>query len=331
MTSRPTAIARDIGDVVNALPSMFGFPPQDSLVALGLSGKRVAFGMRVDLSDVEDMDAAADYVVAQLECQADNVDVDGAIVVAVGEPLMVGRRLVLEVESRLFAGQSDDGRPLTVLPVAGGWATDDRFWVSMAGGDPDGYAYRRSIDHPTSLQAIAEGQEIVGSREELGAKLEPFGGIRRRWLDATAVHVAERWASASDEALAEDILPITHDLLAGRSVSDDAVLQLAYAVTRIPVRDSARSLITTESARDMVRVWMHVARMAPDEWAPPALCLTAYAALLRGDGAFSVTAAQRALQLDQTYSMARRLAYMATSGIAPEAWEAFDEGASPSR
>jgi hypothetical protein len=316
MRSKPTCTVRDIGEVVNALPSMFGFPPQDSLVALGLRGKRVCFGMRVDLDEVEDRDVAAEYVVGHLQHQR----ADGAIVIAVGQPLDVGRELVLAIESRLHAARRNDGRRLNVQPVAGGWATDDRFWVSMAGGDPDGYPYRRSLDHPVSLQAIAEGQEIVASRAELEAKLEPFGGIRRRWLDASAGSIAERCDAATDDELSKEVERVVHDLLAGRPVADGPILRVAYAITRIPVRDSAWGLITPDNARDMVRVWMHVARIASPDWAPPALSLVAFTAWLRGDGAFAVTAAQRALQLAPGYSMARLMMTTATSGFSPDQW-----------
>ena len=320
MRSRPTATAHDIGDVINALPTMFGFPPQDSLVGLGLDGKRIRFGMRLDLADVDDVDAAAGFVVRHLQNQAAGSGVDGAITVAVGQPLDLGRQLVLAVESRLFAGWCDDV-PLTVGPVAGGWATDDRYWVSMEGGDPDGYAYRRSLVHPIALQGIVEGQEIVGSRAEFAVRFEPIGGVRRRWLDATATEIGARREATNDAELAAAVLPAVHDLYATRPVSDGRVLDLAHAMTRIPVRDSAWMLITPANARDMVRVWIHVARCAPTDWAPPALSLAAFAAWLTGDGACAVTAAQRALTIDAGYSLARLMLQLATSGIAPDAWD----------
>lgn len=319
MRSRPTATAHDIGDLINAMPTMFGFPPQDSLVGLGLDGKRICFGMRLDLADVADVESAADYVVRHLQNQVAGSGIDGAIVVAVGQPLELGRELVRAVESRLFAGRCD-GLPLTVDPVAGGWATNDRYWISMDGGDPNGYPYRRSLAHPITLQGIAAGQEIVGSRAELEARFEPIGGVKRGWLDSTSAHIAARRDGTSDADLAAVVLPVVHDLYATRPVGDGRVLELAYAVTRVAVRDSAWALITPANARDMVRVWVHVARWAPVEWAPPALSLAAFAAWLTGDGACAVTAAQRALGIDPSYSMGALMLRLATSGIAPDAW-----------
>src|SRR5690349_9367326 len=76
MRSRPTATAHDIGDLINAMPTMFGFPPQDSLVGLGLDGKRVCFGMRLDLADVADVEKTADYVVRHLQNQVAGSGID---------------------------------------------------------------------------------------------------------------------------------------------------------------------------------------------------------------------------------------------------------------
>jgi hypothetical protein len=319
MRSRPTATAHDIGDLINAMPTMFGFPPHDSLVCLGLDGKRICFGMRLDLSDAADVERTADYVARHLQNQVAGSGIDGAIVIAVGQPLELGRELVLAVESRLFAGRCE-GLRLTVDPVAGGWATDNRYWVSMADGDPNGYPYQRSLAHPITLQGIAEGQEIVGSRAELEARFEPVGGAKRGWLDSTSTHIAARREATLDAELADLVLPVVHDLYATRPVGDGPVLELAYAMTRIAVRDLAWELITPANARDMVRVWVHVARWAPTDWAPPALSLAAFAAWLTGDGACAVAAAQRALGIDPGYSMGALMLRLATSGIAPDAW-----------
>lgn len=320
MRSRSTATAHDIGDLINAMPTMFGFPPQNSLVGFGLAGRQIRFGIRLDLCDVDDVESAADCVVRHLQQQVAGTGITGAIVVAIGEPLEMGRQLVGEIEARLFAGQSD-GVPVTVEPVAGGWATDDRFWITMAGGDPDGYPYRRSLDHPIALCGIAEGKEVVGSRAELEAKLEPVEGIRRRWLNASAAQIEKRHRGTSDAELSDIVLPLVLDLYATRPVGDGPVLELAYAITRLAVRDSAWQLITPDNARDMVRVWVHVARWAPVDWAPPALSLAAFSAWLRGDGAFAVTAAQRALSLDPYYPMAGLMLRLATSGLPPGAWQ----------
>ena len=315
MTKRPIYKARDLGELINALPSMYGFPPADSLVVLGLNGTRIEFGMRVDLPDADQIDAVADLAVRQLRHQR----VEGAIVLAVGEPLDTGRQTVLAVEARLGA----------IQPIAGGWANDEHYWVSMAGGDPDGYPYRRTLDHPASAYAVVAGQEISASREALACRVLPEGGERRASMERAAGDVVERFVAElggpSEKKfvarVTAEVVPVVYDLLARRPVDDTALLRLGFALTVIEIRDALWELITRDNARDLVGVWLHVARLLPVEWTPSALCLAAFASWLSGDGAMAVIAAERARVVDGDYSMAELMLALATSGVSPRDWD----------
>jgi hypothetical protein len=314
---RPVFKAADLGDLINALPVLFGFPPENSLVTLGLDGPRIVFGMRLDLADVgEDINRTAELAVGHLEQQR----VQGCITLAIGEPLDLGRRLVLAVEARL----------IRVRPVAGGWATDDRYWVSMAGASPRGYAYRRSLDHPATAQAVWEGQEVVSSRSALEASMAPLEGERRSEVEAVAERVVHDLASqpeldvttdAGVAALMErEVMPVLDDLRRDAPVSHDRLLRAACLMNRIKIRDAAWDLITDNTAQEFVRVWLHVARNVPHDWAPSAYSLAAFAAWMCGDGAKSVMAAEQALRLDPDYSMAGLMLELATSGLSPRQW-----------
>jgi hypothetical protein len=309
--------AGDLGELINALPALFGFPPENSLVTLGMEGPRIVFGMRLDLADVGDaVDRTADLAVRHLEQQ----DAEGAITLAIGEPLDLGRRLVLAVEARL----------VRIRPMAGGWATDDRYWVSMAGGSPRGYAYRRSLDHPAAAQAVWEGQEIASSRAALEATMAPLDGNRLDEVEAMADQVLGNLVSQSEPDaitpqgvetyLANDVVPVLDELREGKAVSDDRLLRMAFLVTRFEVRDAVWGLITPDNAREFVRVWLHVARHIPHAWAPSAYSLAAFACWMCGDGAKSVMAAEQALRIDPDYSMAALMLELATSGLSPQAW-----------
>ena len=325
MTAHSVFKARDLGELINALPALFGFPPANSLVALGLDGPRIVFGMRIDLPPTSEIDAAASLAAGHLEHQ----QVDGAIVLAIGEPLDVGKQLVKAVEARLTS----------VRPVAGGWASDERYWVSMADVDPEGHVYRRTLDHPAAAQAVWEGHEISSSREAIAERMLPIGGDLREWIERSAHETSRRFdadvAALSEHELAawtsDELLPIVHDLLAERQVDDGVVMRLGCALRLIPIRDAVWGCITEQNSRDMVRVWLHVARRVPVEWTPPALCLAAFASWLAGDGAVAVMAAERAKEVDATYSMARLMLDLACSGLSPQTWKGFPEPGQPER
>lgn len=295
---------------------MFGFPPQNSLVTLGMSGPRVAFGMRLDLADAEDIDGVADLAVRHLERQG----VGGAITLAIGEPLERGRHLVLAIEARL----------VRVRAVAGGWATDDRFWTSMSGGHPGGQPYRRTLDHPASVQAVWEGQEIAASRVSLEASMRPVDGQERLRIEAAAQAAMDHFdgpfldprSTDLSSVVANHVRPTLHDLRRDKPVSVEQLHRLAYLMTSIPIRDEAWALITSDNARDFVRVWLHVARHVPLAWAPAAYSLAAFASWMCGDGAKAVMAAEHAQRLDPEYSMAALMLELATSGLSPQAWSA---------
>ena len=309
--------AGDLGELINALPALFGFPPENSLVALGLQGPRIFFGMRLDLADVgEEIDRTAELVVRHLEQQR----AEGGITLALGEPLDLGRRLVLAVEARL----------VRVRPLAGGWASDDRYWLSMAGASPRGHPYRRSLHHPAAAQAVWEGQELAPSRAAMEAAMAPLDGERSEEMQARAHRIADDLMGRSgldvnsrpglEACLATEVVPVLDELRRGRTVSDDRLLRMALLVSRIKVRDAVWGLITPDNARDFVRVWLHVARHVPHAWAPAAYSLAAFSSWMCGDGAKSVMAAEHALRLDPGYSMAALMLELATSGVSPRVW-----------
>jgi hypothetical protein len=317
MPKRTVFKAHDLGELINALPAMFGFPPDDSLVVLGTDGPRITFGMRLDLPDAEAIDAVADLAVRHLEHQR----VRGAIVLAIGELLDIGQRIVSAVEARLVG----------VRPVAGGWANDERYWVSMDGGDPRGYAYRRSLDHPAAAAAVWAGQEISPSRDVMAERVQPSSGERRVWTERAGAEVAARFTAdvcglTQDEVkelAAVEFTPVVHDLLAGRAVDDGTLLRLGFGLTSIVMRDVLWALVTKENAREMVRVWLHVGRNVPVAWTPPPLCLAAFASWLTGEGALAVIAAERAMHVDPDYPMAGLMLALATSGVSPQLWDGW--------
>lgn len=316
VSNRSVFRARDLGELINALPALFGFPPEDSLVALGTDRARIVFGMRLDLPGPDDIDAVAAHVARQVEHQR----VDGVIVVAVGEPLDVGRRLVGAVEAALT----------TVRSVAGGWANEERFWMSSDDRDSAGHPYRRTLDHPATVQAVWEGHEIAESRDAAAQRVVPVGGERRRWIEGNADEVrrraAARTAGLTDEEASASIIEaavrLVDDLCANRPVEDLELLELAQSMIAIDVRDALWALITPENAQVMTRVWLHVARNAVLAWSPAPLCLAAFAAWLSGDGTTSAMAAQQALDTDANYSMADLVLQLASGGVSPAYWGA---------
>src|SRR5689334_19723144 len=92
----PRFIAHDIPDLLNALPTMFGFSPQESIVAIGTFGDRhrLGFSMRLDIPPPAVNPVVARTVAGHLGRQG----AEGAIVLAVSERPEVAGPLVRAVE-----------------------------------------------------------------------------------------------------------------------------------------------------------------------------------------------------------------------------------------
>jgi hypothetical protein len=312
----PRFIAHDIPDLLNALPTMFGFTPQESIVAIGTFGDRhrLGFSMRLDIPPPAVNPVVARTVAGHLGRQG----AEGAIVLAVSERPEVAGPLVRAVERGLGS----------VRPVVGAWATRDRYWTTFEDDDPGGHPYELSGHHLAIVKAVAEGQEILPDRAALEERLSSVGGPRRRWLDRAAdvvmTQVAAEVARHPDEDLVElavrDVGGVVDRLLLGQDVTDAEVLRIGVWASTTVVRDHWWGQVRRDNAKGQHQLWTHVARHAPASLAPASWCLSAFAAWLAGDGASALIAAERAEAIDPEYSMAGLVLQILENGLSPETW-----------
>jgi hypothetical protein len=318
----PVFTAHDIPDLINALPILFGFTPEDSIVAISTYGprQRLGFRMRMDMPPVEHFGLVAGQIVTHLAHQK----AEGAIIIAITDQTDAAAQLVPLVERRLGM----------IEPVVGAWADGKRFWTTFDDCDPSGYPYETSGHHLAVVRAVAEGQEILPSRAALAAKLDPESGPRRRWLNQGAEIVTDQIAAAIntqpglavEEIAVVDLAPALAAALARRPLTDGQALRLAVWATKVPARDALWELITPENARDMLGLWTHVARCSPGPTSPPSLTLAGFASWLSGDGALALIATERALAIDPHYPMAGLLLQLLEQGVPPSSWRPFVPG-----
>jgi hypothetical protein len=314
----PVFTAHDIPDLINTLPTLFGFTPEDSVIAIATFGPRdrLGFRLRMDMPAMEHLGLAAGQIVAHLARQG----AEGAIVLAVTDQTGVAAQLVPQIKRRLG----------DIRPVLGAWADGTHYWTTSDDCDPAGHPYQRSDHHLAVVQAIAGGQEILPNRAAVAAKLEPEGGPRRVWLNHGAETVAGQIAAALHTRQERSVVDIgLHDLaldeaFVRRGCTDDVALRFAMWATILPVRDALWALITPANARDMVGHWSHVVRCAPPPVSPPSLSLAGFAAWLSGDGTLALIAAERALAIDPHYTLAGLLLKLLEGGVPPSSWRPID-------
>lgn len=326
--TRPVYTAHDTSDLLNALPTLFGFRPEESLVAVATQGPRRRFGfrLRVDVPPPELVEDLARTVVTHLHHHG----ADGAIVIAVTERQDVARDLLDAIEDELL----DHDIQVVVCARADG----RRYWSDEPGFPAEGIAYETSDHHLSIVHAVAAGQEILPDRQALVDRFRPVAGPRRTWLlhaTLTAFEVAEPLmlrAPAGELGAAgiAEVRPILDRGLAGERLTDDDVVRLAVWVWWVPVRDAVWALIDRDNAQDVLRVLAEVSRSAVPPCEPAVLSLTAFAAWLTGDGAQALIAVERALAADPGYSMARIVLELLERGVSPALWTPFEADAADS-
>lgn len=323
--SSPLFTAHDVPDLINALPTLFGFRPQESLVAIATHGPRRQFGfrLRMDLPAAESADPAARMVVGHLR----NNGAEGAILIVVTEQQDTALALLDAIHREL--DDSDD-----IELVVRARANEERYWTDSWGAPEDGEPYERSSHHVSIVHAVASGQEILRDREELVAQFGAVSGERRRWLEhATATIMAEvvpQVARTPSGDLARTgmavVGPILDRALAGQPVSDADLLRVAAWVSCITVRDEVWGRITRDTAREMLTVLTKVSQSVVPPFEPAVLSLTAFAAWLAGDGARGIIAVERALTVDPCYSMALLILQVLEDGLSPNVWPGMHTG-----
>jgi hypothetical protein len=357
--SRPSAPARPPDDevvvrvsgpqdLVASLPTMLGFVPAESVVAIAMhrrgSRSRVGGMARIDLVadpgpagiDRAEIDRAlADALRRHLERSApDSVVVvvvaDGAPDGPDGRPPHAG---VVDAVTEAFAGLG--------VPVTGAvWTPEVAAGARWRCYDDCGCT--GTLPDPAGTLAAAEsaviGRVTYGSRDEVAATLsaEPAArGRRRRELvdDAHEAALTDRELAGS-AAARRDLDAVRHaaaELGRGVVLGDEEIARLAVALCDPRVRDVCLGFAAGHDAAvdplDAERLWTLLVRAVPaPEVAEPAVLL-AFATLDHGGGATLTVALERALAADPGHRLSRLLASIITAGIEPDAVREMIAGA----
>ena len=313
LSGRPVARLSSPGAIVATLPSLCGFPPEDSLVVLSLRGERRRIGLtaRLDLPGESSEGAAAEML-------AERLRLDGAreAVVVVLSPQR-HPSLVDAVRDALADRGIDVHEALHV--------DEGRWWSYECTGSccpPEGTL----VPPPPTLveaQRAMAGKAVLASREELVASLAPpvFLAAEQaaQVLDEAAVTWFAEWSEDAETAWAAAVRRTRRllDAVAGGApVGLEQASALTIALHDVRVRDE----IATWSLRRsdaLLSLLEQSARLVVPPFDAPLCTLLAWVAYARGDGSRVNVALDRALATDPDYSLANLLGTALDGGIAP--------------
>jgi hypothetical protein len=314
-------------ELLDAVPYLLGFHPQDSLVLVGLRAKRLVVTARLDLADVV----------------GDGVVGEGAVAHAVGAMARGGAATVIaavyppagdtaagtEGWRAVAAGlQREVGRVGCELSDA--LLVRDGRWWSLVCADPDccppdGRALG-PVSSPFAAQATFEGMVALPDRAAVEAQFDPAPEAARHRLDPL---IADEERAAVREVLRGNGLRRERSLKrslfaaarassepAGRPVTDTEAVRFGVGLSATSLRDAVW-LAIDGSRLDGRPLWLELGRRLPSPYDAAPLFLFGWAAWRAGEGAQAGMAAERAVRSDPGYTAADLLMAAVTSGLSP--------------
>lgn len=296
-----TAVVNSPRELVAVVPHILGFQPTASLVVLALDGTKMDGCMRIDAS--ADLFTQREHLRASVATFMRQTTGKRALVVLYADDTLT---------EDLTAPMRDLLATFDVHDVITATVREGR--VSIDGDD--------TTDLPTDCPAIAtmigNGSAVMPSREELDALLSPRGdwpAVADALAASTAPSVTDgiaAWAGVLGTAPVADLAPevIATAVRAAHSIEyRDALLAriIGEKVEGIPTWavEAAGATVTKRPESGAVRGrFVALIQRIPEASAAEALSMLGLVAWAHGNGTLASLAAERALKVDPSYSLA---------------------------
>jgi hypothetical protein len=316
---QPHINLREPGELIAAIPTLLGFTPVDSLVLAVFddtaAGCRLRLTMRADLPPPDLRGELAEQLVAPLlrtQPAAVALVVVGGRIDASGQ--LPHAELPGVVELALRGVGVSVVRSLWVERVCDGatWRCYD---------DPD--CHGRMPDPNSTMvaeAAAALGVTTFDSREDMAASIAPDRADR---LVRTSALLREASAEPQVCAVRADrgrrLLDELVDGFGGRlSLTDDQIVDMALALADPATRDSYLVTAFSDHADAAQRLWAELTKRSPAPFSAEPACLLAFSAYVRGDGAMTGIALDRAVTAHPGHRLAVLLRCALDTGLPPE-------------
>lgn len=303
-----------IEDLISATPYLLGFTPEDSLVIVALRERDLAYVMRVDLSSMSDLRAAAD---AFLPTAIENkVTAVMFLVVCPREAQPAGPLPHSDLIDTCVEAFTS-----VYIDVA------DAAWIQACQAGEEWHSYldserRGTLPDPsgTAIAAatVAHGLVTHSSRADLAATVRAPAAedqARRSALvrEAAAARVKSR---AADVQYIKETIAGWPDRKS--ALTDDEIVRLGLALSDSEVLTACLAYGGDPTfSRDAEALWRELTRECPTPWrAEPALLL-AFVAYQRGDGGFASIALEEVEKCIPDHGLATLLGHAIAQGMPP--------------
>ncbi|WP_370942959.1 DUF4192 domain-containing protein [Amycolatopsis sp. cg5] len=297
--TRPVIKLKDPGTLLAALPYLLGFHPECSVILIGhraVRPARVGLVLRADLPPPEHHGDQAAQLAATLASSGDA----GATIVVVGNhPALPPDGELPHAELAELLRDELGAFGLSVFHMM--WVPEissGARWRCYA--DPECGGALPELESTVAAATVTAGGKVTHrSRAALERLLDPPDQAaieRRRALLAEPPVYEDLSVDPTEKGCA--VIRAGLVLATGRDLMlDDAqVVSLARALADPNVRDACLTTAVTpgsRTAKAAERLWLALVQALPSPEYVDAACLLAYAAYVRGDGAFARMAVER--------------------------------------
>lgn len=296
-------------ELLNALPYVMGFHPQNSLVLVGLHDARLVVTARLDLDDVTGIRGYLDDTLLAMHNGGATLFV--AIVYDDSNPPAEEF-----VEQLVLTACLTDCAIADVLYVA-----QQRWWSLGCEDDSCCDAAGHPLE-PANARLRAEaayaGLSAFPDRQALAATLEPLSA-RQRLLPALGkadvVTDASGLCRELDEAARRLTAPVGGSARV-QPLTRRQLVRFGAALRNTEIRDAVWVAVDADSL-GTEQLWRELARRLPPPYDAAPLFLLAWAAFRAGNGALANIACSRALASDPAYGAAKLLATAVSRGVDP--------------
>jgi hypothetical protein len=279
-------------DLVNYLPVIFGFVPEESVAMVCLKGD-TPFHARIDLPPADDVAAQSEVIVSLSAAAAKNGAHQVAFVI-LGHDRRAAEQMIDQLSFFHFA----------VASIAVALWADGHHVRNLGAMDEQPIPYT-----PASLQ----GQDVAPTRGALAAEL-----VRNEEAVEQVESLIEGWSCTDDAATARWLVTrLTDD----EPFTVEETARALAGIANVHVRDVAWTMVNRTSAAQLRKVFVRWVKSAPAHLVAPAAALVAFAAWQDGDGARAWVAVDEALAWDAEYALAQMTGTLLDQAVPPEKWE----------
>jgi hypothetical protein len=313
-------------DLVEAVPYVLGYHPDDSLVAFAMRGprSRLVFTMRLDLPPTDLPPDGQVSVANAVARYLSHARADDAVLVVYGDTGEVLDGLPHRDLIRC-AGQSLAARRIHVkdaLYVAAG-----RWW-SYSCDDPtccpsEGTPVRADGCSPVAAAATYAGLVALPDRAAVERMLEPVGFLAARGMQQAIARIDKQLSVSITESgcveavRAESLRLLSAAVDDGAALSDDEAARLLVGLDDIAVRDACCEWACGDRGQRALSLWVQLARRAVPPYDTVPLFLAGWFAWHSGNATLARVAVNRCLATNPAYSFALLLRQALDGAVNP--------------